>query len=76
MFHLTAEQPTDGLQSGVRMRRHVHARAATHVVRTVVVGETPRTDQRALALRQRTSHLDRARSAQRHLAWVQHSGER
>jgi hypothetical protein len=76
MFHLTAEQPTDGLQSGVRMRRHVHPCAATNVVRTVMVGETPRPDQRPLPLWQRASHLDRPRAAQRHLAWMQHPGER
>ena len=51
MFHLAAEQPTDGLQSGVRMRRHVHPGAASDVVRTVVIGEAPRPDQRPLALR-------------------------
>ena len=57
MLHLAAEQPTDGLQSGVRMRRHVHPGAASDVVRTVVVGETPRPDQRPLALWQRASHM-------------------
>jgi len=65
MLHLTVEQPTDGLQSGVGMRRHVHPYASSHVVRPVVVGETPRPDQRPLPLRQRTSHPDGPRSAQR-----------
>src|SRR5215207_2161337 len=45
MLHLAAEQPTDGLQSGVGMWRHVHPRAAAHVMGAVVVGETPRPDQ-------------------------------
>ena len=75
MFHLTAEQPTDSLQSGVRMRRHIHPRAAKHVVWTVVVGETPRSDQRPLPLRQRASHPDGPRSAQWHLARMKHTGE-
>ena len=75
MLHLTAEQPTDSLQSGVGMRRHVHPLAATHVVGAVVVGETPGPDQRPLALRQRASHQDRPRPAQRYLARMQHTGE-
>ena len=45
VFDLAAEQPTDGLQSGVRMRRHVHTGAAADVMRSVMVGETPRPDQ-------------------------------
>src|SRR5882724_9765653 len=75
MFHLAAEQPTDSLQSGVGMRRHVHPLAATHVVGAVVVGETPRPDQRPLPLRQRASHPNRPRPAQRHLSRMQHTGE-
>ncbi len=75
MFHLTAEQPTDSLQSGVGMRRHVHPCVAAHVMRTVVVDETPRPDQRPLPLRQRAPHQDRPRSAKRHLPRMQHTGE-
>src|SRR3954447_8454462 len=75
VFHFTAEQPTDGLQSGVRMRRHIHAWAATRVVRTVVVGEAPRADQRPLPLRQRAAYRDRPRPAERHLARMEHTGE-
>ena len=69
------EQPADGLQPGVRVRRHVHADAVADVVRAVVVGEAPRADQRPLPLRQRASHPDGARPAQRDFPGMQHAGE-
>ena len=68
------EQPADGLESGVRMRRDVHPDAA-HLVRPVVVGETPRPDQRPLPLWQRAAHADGPRTAQRHFPRMQHTGE-
>ena len=75
VLHLAAEQPTDGLQSGMRMRRYVHAGAAPHVMGAVMVGEAPRPDQRPLPLRQRPPHPDRPGPAQRHLAGMQHPVE-
>ena len=51
VLDLAGEQPADGLQPGVRVRRHVHAAGAGDVVRAVVVGEAPGADQRALPLR-------------------------
>ena len=57
-----AEQPADRLQPGVRMRRHVHP-APSHVVWSVVIGETPCPDQRPLPLRQRATHQDGTRAA-------------
>ena len=75
VLHLALEQPADGLQPGVRMRRHVHPDAAAHVVRPVVVGETPRPDQRPLPLRQGASHADGPRAAQRDFPRMQHTGE-
>ena len=58
VLHLAAEKPTDGLQSGMRMWRHVHAGAAPDVMGAVMVGEAPRPDQRPLPLRQRPPHPD------------------
>src|SRR3712207_7799928 len=42
---LAREEPADRLQTGVRVRRDVHPAGAGDVVRSVVVGEAPRTDQ-------------------------------
>ena len=70
-----AEQPADRLQTGVRMGRHVHAGAATLIVRTVVVGETPRPDQRPFPLGQGPAHPDGARPAQWHVTGMQDTGE-
>ena len=42
---------------------------------TVVVGEAPRPDQRAFALRQCAPHPYRPRPAERHLSRMQHAGE-
>jgi hypothetical protein len=75
VLDLAAEQPADRLQPGVRMRRHVHARPGSDVVRTVVVDEAPRSDERALALWQGPAHPDRPRTTQRDLAGMQHTGE-
>ena len=75
VLHLAAEQPADGLQPGVWMRRHVHAVAVADIVWSVVVGEAPCPDERALPLRQRAADPDRPRSAQRHVTRVQHTGE-
>ena len=69
------EQPTDGLQPGVRVGRHVHPDAVADVVWAIVVGEVPRADQRSLPLRQRASHPDGARPAQRDFPGMKHTGE-
>jgi hypothetical protein len=68
MLHSPTEQPTHGLQSGVWMRRDVHARGHG----AVVVDEAPRTNQRALSLRKRALHPERPRPAQRNLSRMQH----
>ena len=75
VLDLAAEQPADGLQPGVRMRRNVHARARSDVVRTVVVGEAPRADERSLPLWQGAADPDGPRPAKGHLARMQHTGE-
>jgi hypothetical protein len=58
-------QPGDGLQAGVRVRRHLHARAAGDVVRAEVVDEAPGPDQSPLPVRQQPP--DRRVPAQRHV---------
>ena len=75
MLDLAFEEPADGLQAGVRVRRHVHAGAIADVVRPVVVGEAPRPDQGSLALRQGAAHADGARAAQRDFSRMQDAGE-
>jgi hypothetical protein len=67
MLHLAAEQPTDGLQPGVRMRRNVHARTVAQIVWSVVVGEAPSADERPLPLGQRAPDPNCPRPAQRYL---------
>ena len=64
VLDLAAEQPADGLQPGVWMGCDVHATAGPDVVGTVVVGEAPRADQRALPLRQGPAHGHRPGAAQ------------
>jgi hypothetical protein len=54
------------------MWRNVHAAGAAKVVGAIVVGKTPRTDQRPLPLRKCATNVDRARAAQRHLPRPQH----
>ena len=44
--HQAVEQPAHGLQAGVRVRRHLHARVAADVVGPVVVDEAPGTTVR------------------------------
>jgi hypothetical protein len=72
VFDLAAEQPADGLQPGMWMRRNVHAGGSAEVVWTVMVAKTPRTDQCALPLRKRPTDPDRARAAHRDLPRFQH----
>lgn len=64
VLDLTLEKPTDGLQSGMWMRRHIHAPPVSDIVRSIVVRETPRADQRSRSLRQRALHADRTRTSQ------------
>ena len=65
---LPGEEPAHRLQSGVRMRRHIHAGTLGHRVGSVVVDEAPRADQGPLFLRKRAAHGPRSRAAERHLA--------
>ena len=53
------EEPTDRLQSGVRVRGDVHAAGGRHVLGAVVVDEAPGADEGALTLRQGAAHLHR-----------------
>jgi hypothetical protein len=75
VLHLAAEQPADGLQPGMRMRRHIHARTVAKIMWSVVVGEAPRPDERPLPLRQRAADPNRPRPTQRYLARMQHASE-
>jgi hypothetical protein len=63
-----AEQPADCLQSRVRMGRYVHAGGDG----PVVIDKAPRSDQRALPLRQGALDPKCSRAAQRNLARVQY----
>ncbi|MFK4541585.1 hypothetical protein RKD29_001181 [Streptomyces tendae] len=64
MFDLSAEQPAHRLQTGVRMRGQVHATRRGDIVRTVVIGEAPGADERALPLGQRPPHAHGAWTAE------------
>jgi len=55
VFDLAVEQPADGLQRRVRVRRHVHAAGRLHEVGPVVVGEAPGADEGALQLWERAA---------------------
>ena len=71
VLDLTRVEPTDGLQSGVRMRRNVHrahaaaSRGGRHG--TVGVDEAPRAHQAARSLRESSAYGQRARPPERHL---------
>ncbi|BBX84408.1 hypothetical protein MAUB_22810 [Mycolicibacterium aubagnense] len=49
------------------MWRDVHAGLGADVFRTVVVGETPRADERTVTLRQSATDLHRTGTTERHL---------
>ncbi len=68
VLDLAGEQPRDGREAAVRVRRDVHPAADRDVVGPVVVGEAPRPDERALLGRQGPPHRHRARPPERHLA--------
>ena len=68
--HLAAEQPGDGLQAGVRVRRHDHA--GVGVGRAVVVEEAPGADGADLAVRQGPADHEGADAAEGDLARDQH----
>jgi hypothetical protein len=75
MLDLAFEEPADGLQARVRVRRYIHPRSVADVVRPVMVGEAPRPDQRALPLRQDAPHPDGTRAAERDFPRMQQTGE-
>ena len=56
VVHRPFEQPTDGLQSQVRMGRNLHARLIGNVVGAVVVYEAPRADQASTKVGQQPPH--------------------
>ena len=68
VLDLARVEPTDGLEPGVRMRRHIHRAAPGHRVRAVAVDEAPGSDEAALLLRQGPAHRHRPGAAERHLA--------
>src|SRR5690606_824309 len=65
--HTALEEPGDGLQPGVRVRRDVHAAARGDVVRPVVVEEAEGADEGAVPGGQRAPHRHRAGPAEGHL---------
>ena len=67
VLDLTREQPAHRLEPGVRVRRHEHAARERDVVRSVVVDEAPRPDERTRPLRQRPADGHGAGAAQGHL---------
>ena len=71
VLDLALEEPAHRLQTGVRVRRDVHAAGGGDVVRAVEVQEAPRADQTAGALGQRALHRHGAGPAQGHLARLQ-----
>jgi hypothetical protein len=72
VFDGALDQPGDGLQSGVGMRRHLHAGPVGDVVGAEVVDEAPGADHPALPVRQQPAH--RGVAAQRHVvAGQQHA---
>jgi hypothetical protein len=72
VLDLAFEKPTHRLQSGMRVGWHDHARAATDVVRPVVVDEAPCADERTLPLRQGSADSHRTRPTQWNVASGQH----
>ena len=72
VLDLAAEEPADGLQPGVRVRRDLHPAGVGHQVGPVVVDEAPRADQAALPLRQGAADGHRPQPAERHLARREH----
>jgi len=71
MLDLASEQPAYGLQSGMGVRRDVHAAGDGHIVGAIVVHKAPGADERSRTLRKRPAHAHGARAAQRHLPWGQ-----
>ena len=67
--HLAVDQPRDGLQAAVRMRRHLHAGAVTERVGPEVVEEAPRADHAPMRVRQQS--VDRGVAPERHGAAFQ-----
>ena len=65
MQHLAGDQPTDRLQPGVRMRRHLHAGRAADVVGPVVVDEAPGSDHPAGPVGQRSGDRHGPRTTER-----------
>ena len=61
-------------RAGVGVRRDDHAAGLVDLVGSVVVGEAPRADQGALALREGTAHAHRPEAAERYVAWGRGSG--
>src|SRR5262249_6557734 len=53
-------EPCDGLQTHVRVRRHVHRIRRREGDWSEAIEETPRSDQPSATHRQRTLHLNRA----------------
>ncbi len=49
-------------------RFHIHATSTRHIIRTIMIRKTPRTNQRTLLLWQRALHRDGTRTAQRSFA--------
>src|SRR5699024_11221245 len=62
------EQPAHRLETGVRMRRHIHAPGGRDVVGAEVVDKAPGPDEGPLALRQRPLDGHRPRAAERDVA--------
>jgi hypothetical protein len=54
--HVAGDQPGDGLQPDVRVRRHPHPGHAVHRHRPVVIGEAPRADAPAVPEREQPPH--------------------
>jgi hypothetical protein len=76
VLDLAGEQPADGLQTRVGVRRDDHATGGVDLVGSVVVGEAPRADQGALALWEGTAHTHRPQSAEGYVARGQDLGHR
>ena len=71
VLDLAGEQPADRLQPGVGVRRDDHPAGLVDLVGAVVVGEAPRADQGALALREGTAYAHRPEAAEGHVSWGQ-----
>ena len=56
--HVPVQQPGDGLQADVRVRRHLHPGHAVHRHRAVVVHEAPGADAAPVPQRQQPADLD------------------